>query len=1448
MAGKPVGTIFAELALDVSSYTKSQREILASASQTALNVEKNWKIIGEKSDVMYDAMRQRIENAYQRIAHSATATQQEIVRAQQAAAEKIKQIDTQQYGHQATLLDSMKKNYIAAAAVATAAWMAVNKAMEYVEAGAEAMQVKSSFGIIAKEYGADADGMIESMKRLTKNTVDDSQLQQKAVKMMLAGYNPEQIEKFSGVAIAASQYMGVAVGEAFDMIADSLSSRMPKAMVKSGAVTKEQMGIVSEAIKAGAESTVLMDLAIANLSVKQLMLQGTQDGATLAIQRFHAQTEETKEAVGVGLLVALQKLYGVFQYLAAGTLGLTANMAGLVSVYARYRQMVYEAAGDEEKAAKNRKFADDAMVVSKAAWEARNDLVRKSKDNIVGEADAEARASAQSIANAKANVAAKMKELQFIIDRKQAGEASAKEREALNKRIVEDNRKTAAEIAGIGLTTVEKEAARIQSQADAWKKAGADRAAIAQWVANETVLAQAKQDAEIVRMEIEVAASVQKIRDGQTKAALAELTYRAEASLKFYTDQESALKEYQRIVTEAQDWSIDEHQRSINRIQSSEAQSIETMKKMYAAGFIGISELFAGINAVREASAIATDAQIMKTLADQTDFYSQITGYEDEYRKKQLEWIDKEAKRRAEAYKDDVAAAKWAAEEKGKLEQTLFEKKASEVHKGLVDMAAAFSAIGSMYDKSSSEYARMQEAAKAMIVLQQAVAVANAVAAIANQGLGDPYSAFARIAAMAAAMGSLLASAGLSLGGGGESSAPILPTSTVLGAEAGTGSESASKSYELLKDTYALEYRELTGIHDSMKELNRNITGLVTSIVRTGGVGSIGTIPGSTDSFGGSFVSNYAQAAFNSVTLGLLGGLGDTIGNWIGSAYNSVFGGGSSASQTAGGIQFGGSSVGGLLAGGGMNARQFAEITTTTKGGWFHGDSTSVEMRYQALDAQVSDMLDMVFRDTGKTLVELAKGLGTDTQAALEYVFAGAKINLQGKTTEEINKAISEFISNTADNAVEALFGEMLRGYQQLNEGLLETAVRLLRDKTVILETLEMTNQAFVGTTAEAIAFSEAIINIAGDLDTLTKAASTYFDKFFTDAEKQARLQGQLTDALSAMGMALPTARDGYRALVEGLDLTTDAGKQAYVTLLNLAEGADKFYSAQEDALKTAQDKYLAAQKAYLDEQVQIWDAQLKAQQTLVNGLKSRVESVTGWIAGIKTSTTAAVGSAQAWQAEYARQKEMASGAGASDAAVSGFLGYAKTYLDFQKKFAGGNYLDTYNSVLADVKSIGDLAAGQIPAAEQQLTAIQSADDAARAAAAAQLSATQETNATLLAMATDALIKAGGTPNLPAHAAGGLTSGPTISGEMGREWNVPTYEPQRSRFLRDVGADPDAIGRAVARHLGGLSGAGDGKDINVNLYIDGKQVTTAVVRGIRGGDQELIKGLRKAVA
>jgi len=84
-------------------------------------------------------------------------------------------------------------------------------------------------------------------------------------------------------------------------------------------------------------------------------------------------------------------------------------------------------------------------------------------------------------------------------------------------------------------------------------------------------------------------------------------------------------------------------------------------------------------------------------------------------------------------------------------------------------------------------------------------------------------------------------------------------------------------------------------------------------------------------------------------------------------------------------------------------------------------------------------------------------------------------------------------------------------------------------------------------------------------------------------------------------------------------------------------------------------------------------------------------------------------------------------------------------------------------------------------------------------------------------------------------ASGGLMSSPTIGGEAGPEWFVPTYEPQRSSFLKSVGVE-DAM-----KKLAGNMGGGNQTII---LKVDGREIARVIANQGRS-NPELIKMIRE---
>ena len=290
----------------------------------------------------------------------------------------------------------------------------------------------------------------------------------------------------------------------------------------------------------------------------------------------------------------------------------------------------------------------------------------------------------------------------------------------------------------------------------------------------------------------------------------------------------------------------------------------------------------------------------------------------------------------------------------------LLHRNINKISNAFGDLGSACSEMASIYEEGSSSAKRWTEAAKAMEIAQRSLAVVNAVVAVATQGSGDPYTAFARIAAMAATMGALLASIGESIGGGGGSAPSVSKTSsTVLGSD--EQSQSVSKSYEMMQESYDMQYTQLSGINDQLKDLNQNITGMVTNIVRTGGLTAGMDVNTGTTS---SYWANAGRYHINQ-NLGIL----SSIGNFLNAPAagvikflgEGIFGGGTKTELKEQGLSISGSTLADIMSGG-VDAQQYAKFKKTTDGGWFSSDKSKTFYKYEALDSSVSGMLDLVFQ------------------------------------------------------------------------------------------------------------------------------------------------------------------------------------------------------------------------------------------------------------------------------------------------------------------------------------------------------------------------------------------------------------------------------------------------------------------------------------------------------
>ncbi|WP_321532263.1 tape measure protein [uncultured Desulfuromonas sp.] len=528
-------------------------------------------------------------------------------------------------------------------------------------------------------------------------------------------------------------------------------------------------------------------------------------------------------------------------------------------------------------------------------------------------------------------------------------------------------------------------------------------------------------------------------------------------------------------------------------------------------------------------------------------------------------------------------------------EQALTEKSLNAQLSGYREL---FGTTAELFDEQSKEREALHNIELAFAVAEIAIglqkATVNAIASITAQGQGDPYTAFARVAAMAVTMAGLLSQIGGSVSGGGGSSSAATAVAqgagTVLG-DATAVSNSIGNTNELLEDIHASEYAELHKISTEMEQLNTNITGLVTNIVR-----DFGSFDGTESTETSKYVeasnqlndvlsqiSNYPVALVNGITDALLGfDPGDLVSN-IGGKVTSyiiggILGGDVSTRLKESGFELGTISVGQLQDGIAMAVDQYQLYKIKIDGGWFKSDKTKYETVYADVDDSITQLFTSIFSGISSTLVEVTGALGGDVEAALAYQFESIQIDLQDMDTDEISETISGVINSMADTAFAAILQSVIGQYQQIGEGLMETAVRLLSQKAIVENALELTGSSIenIGMSATEFAqyqveISNSIIELAGDIEAFQELFSTFFTAFFSAAEQHAANASNLTGIMETMNLTLPESREAFKDLVSSIDVTTTSGQSAYVTLLSLSSAADEYYSYLEDQAEKMQ-------------------------------------------------------------------------------------------------------------------------------------------------------------------------------------------------------------------------------------------------------------------------------------
>jgi tape measure domain-containing protein len=268
-----------------------------------------------------------------------------------------------------------------------------------------------------------------------------------------------------------------------------------------------------------------------------------------------------------------------------------------------------------------------------------------------------------------------------------------------------------------------------------------------------------------------------------------------------------------------------------------------------------------------------------------------------------------------------------------------------------------------------------------------------------------------------------------------------------------------------------------------------------------------------------------------------------------------------------------GTGVQGFLGSGDFAGQSYVDIIE--KGGLFRSDK-----RYQQL-GEVPEEIGRLLDSSAAEVLKKAKDYGTALGlpvAALGSVTTDIKVALTDDAEANV-KAIAEALGGYGD-ALVAGFADAVAPLAQYGETTAETLERVggaMVGVNQVLDTLGLTAlQASIGGAQAAVALGD----LFGGLQGLQGAAGSYLREFYTDAERTELSLRGIGKVLGDVGLSIPATRDEFRALVEAQDLTTDAGRRAFATLMGVADAFAAATVPAEELAAAADDTARAAAEA----------------------------------------------------------------------------------------------------------------------------------------------------------------------------------------------------------------------------------------------------------------------------
>lgn len=345
-------------------------------------------------------------------------------------------------------------------------------------------------------------------------------------------------------------------------------------------------------------------------------------------------------------------------------------------------------------------------------------------------------------------------------------------------------------------------------------------------------------------------------------------------------------------------------------------------------------------------------------------------------------------------------------------------------------------------------------------------------------------------------------------------------------------------------------------------------------------------------------------------------------------------------------------------------------------------------------------------------------------------LYAGTLFERTSTQSPDAQTAITNFGLDLQQSAIQALQSapDIPQAIKKLVTGIdaesltAESASALLQTIDAQIEGVNQLRSAFEAMGLEQFAdmgfdAASGLAAAAGGFEALGDSLSSYYQDFYTEAERTANTTRQLTTRLAGFGIELPTTREAYRALVENALASGNNELAAELLRMNgafasivpsagdaataIADAAAEIARAAEDALKKAKTTALAQLDASAQRERAAWQLQAEAAASLRNEVQGIFDTLATNIRELRSEATGPVQTAAQGRAFIASALAgVQAGAGLPDgSALADAISASRGGLGME------NFASVADQRFEQLRLAGELAVLQEAAGDQLSTA-----------------------------------------------------------------------------------------------------------------------------------------------